>query len=88
MRLQELATMDWNDMWGILHSRSSAEVQKIFAEAVQESEARLKALRYVVKVYVDYDELEDDEKESQTDRIVADLLNRYGAKELTDESKA
>ena len=35
-----------------------------------------------------YDELEEDEKESQTDRIVADLLNRYGAKELTDESKA
>ena len=84
MRLQELSTMDWNDMWGMLHSMSSAEVQKIFAEAVQESEARLKALRCVVKVYVDYDELEDDEKESQTDRIVADLLDRYGAKEVSE----
>lgn len=88
VRLKALATMDWNDMWKELHSMSSAEVQKIFAEAVQESEARLKVLRCVVKVYVDYDELEDDEKESQTDRIVADLLNRYGAKGLTDESKA
>ena len=88
MRLQALATMDWNDMWKELHSRSSAEVQKIFAEAVQESEARLKALRYVVKVYMAYDELEDDEKESQTDRIIRDLLNRYRTKELTDESKA
>ena len=88
MRLQALATMDWNDMWEELHSRSSAEVQKIFAEAVQESEARLKALRYVVKVYMAYDELEDDEKESQTDRVIMDLLNRYRTKELTDESKA
>ena len=75
-------------MWDVLHSVSSAEVQKIFAEAVQESEARLKALRYVVKVYMAYDELEDDEKESQTDRIIMDLLNRYRAKEITDESKA
>ena len=50
MRLQELSTMDWNDMWKELHSMSSAEVQKIFAEAVQESEARSKALRYVVRV--------------------------------------
>lgn len=81
-RLKELSTMDWNDMWDILHSMSSAEVQKIFAEAVQEAEERLKALRYVVKVYMAYDELEDDEKESQTDRIVADLLDRYRAKEV------
>ena len=87
-RLKELSTMDWNDMWKELHSRSSAEVQKIFAEAVQESEARLKVLRYVVKVYMAYDELKNDEKESQTDRIIKDLLDRYRAKELTAESKA
>lgn len=86
-RLKELSTMDWNDMWDILHSMSSAEVQKIFAEAVQESETRSKALRYVVKVYMAYDELEDDEKESQTDRIIRDLLDRYRVKEITDESK-
>ena len=84
MRLQELSTMDWNDMWKELHSMSSAEVQKIFAEAVQESEARSKALRYVVRVYMAYDELEEDEKESQTDRIIMGLLNRYRAKEINE----
>ena len=84
VRLKALATMDWNDMWDVLYSVSSAEVQKIFAEAVQEAEARSKALRYVVKVYMAYDELEDDEKESQTDRIIMDLLNRYRAKEVSE----
>lgn len=80
-KLIELANADWNEMWKVLHGMPSAKVQNLFTQAMkdieEENAAVRAALRYVVKLYIAYDELEEDEKESQTDQIVADLITRF-----------